>query len=175
MTKKIIVISGKQFSGKDTLAKILLKELPNFKRIGLGDGIKIEYAEEKGLTIEEIEKNKSHYRADLQALGNKRRSQDADYWIKKVIALPQDIIVPDIRVQKEYDYFKQANAFKIRVNSTTEIRAKRGILAAENDITETALDNISDWDFVISNDDSYEDLVKNSQKIIAEIKKYFNL
>ena len=41
--KNIIVISGKQYSGKDTLAKILLEKLPDFKRIGIGDAIKIEY------------------------------------------------------------------------------------------------------------------------------------
>lgn len=175
MQKKIIVISGKQFSGKDTLAKIILKVLTNFKRIGIGDGIKIEYGEEKGLTYEEIEKNKHLYRADLQALGNKRRTEDPDYWIKKVIALPQDIIVPDIRVQKEYDYFKDAKAFKIRVNSTKENRAKRGILSAETDITETALDNIQDWDFVIDNDGSYEELLEKSKIVIDKIKEYYNL
>ena len=55
---KIIIISGKQYSGKDTLAKILLEELSDFKRIGIGDAIKIEYGKMKNLTFEEIEKNK---------------------------------------------------------------------------------------------------------------------
>ena len=54
--KKIIVISGKQYSGKDTLAKILLEFLPQFKRIGIGDAIKIQYGKENNLTFEEIEK-----------------------------------------------------------------------------------------------------------------------
>ena len=40
--KHILVISGKQYSGKDTLAKILLEKLDGYKRIGLGDAIKIE-------------------------------------------------------------------------------------------------------------------------------------
>lgn len=175
MQKRIIAISGKQFCGKDTLAKILLEAFPNFKRIGLGDGIKIEYSEQTGLSLEEIEKNKSLYRADLQALGNKRRSEDADYWIKKVIALPQDIIVPDIRVQKEYDYFKAENAYKIRVNATAQSRSKRGVLSAENDITETALDNITEWDYVISNDGTYEEFKQKAQAVIDEVKKYFKL
>ena len=58
MADKIIILSGKQYSGKDTAAKILLQNLTDFKRIGLGDAIKIEYGEQKGLTFEEIEKNK---------------------------------------------------------------------------------------------------------------------
>lgn len=175
MSKKIIIISGKQFCGKDTLAKLIRETYPNFKRIGLGDAIKIEYGEQKGLTFEEIEQNKPMYRADLQALGNLRRTQDVDYWIKKTISLPDDIIVPDVRVQREYDYFKSANAFKIRVNASKEVRSKRGTLAAENDITETALDQITDWDLVINNNGTYEELIENSQKALTEIKEYFAL
>ena len=38
---KIIVISGKQYSGKDTFAKILLQKLDGFKRVGIGDAIKL--------------------------------------------------------------------------------------------------------------------------------------
>ena len=59
MTKKIIILSGKQFSGKDTVAKFLLEFMPDFKRIGLGDAIKLEYGKQKGLTFEEIWKQKT--------------------------------------------------------------------------------------------------------------------
>lgn len=175
MAKRIIVISGKQYSGKDTLAQILLKKFTNFKRIGLGDGIKLEYGEQHGLSFDEIEANKAKYRADLQALGMKRRAEDEDYWIKKVIQLPEDMIVPDIRVQKEYDYFKEAGAFKIRVNASAESRSKRGTLVSEDNITETALDNITDWDLVLTNEGTYEDLVKQSDFACEKIKSYFNI
>ena len=53
--KKIIVISGKQYSGKDTLAKLLLQYLDGFTRVGIGDAIKIEYGKQKGLSFDEIE------------------------------------------------------------------------------------------------------------------------
>ena len=175
MKKKIIVLSGKQFCGKDTVAKILLQNFTNFTRIGLGDAIKLEYGEKIGLSLEEVEQNKSQYRADLQALGNKRRAEDSAYWIKKIITLPQDIIVPDIRVQQEYDYFKNAGAYKIRVEASAESRSKRGTLAAENDITETALDNITDWNYVISNEGTYEELLEKTGELIQSIKDYFNL
>ena len=61
MAEKIIILSGKQYSGKDTVAKILLENLTNYKRIGLGDAIKIEYSELSGVTFEEIEKNNAKY------------------------------------------------------------------------------------------------------------------
>ena len=57
--KKLIVFSGKQFSGKDTVAKILLERLTSFKRIGIGDAIKMMYSKKTGLSLEEIEQNKS--------------------------------------------------------------------------------------------------------------------
>ncbi|MBR1616902.1 hypothetical protein IJ670_02005, partial [bacterium] len=83
--KKIIVISGKQYSGKDTLCKILLEKMPTFKRIGIADAIKLKYASQKGLTFEEIEKNKHLYRKDLIELGNWGRNQDKDYWLLDII------------------------------------------------------------------------------------------
>ena len=58
MANKIIIFSGKQYSGKDTAAKIMLDYMPNFKRCAMGDIIKLTYGEQKGLSYEEIEKNK---------------------------------------------------------------------------------------------------------------------
>ena len=43
MADKIIIFSGKQYSGKDTAAKILLEIAPEYKRCAMGDIIKLEY------------------------------------------------------------------------------------------------------------------------------------
>ena len=170
MADKIIVFSGKQYSGKDTAAKIILEILTNFKRIGLGDAIKIEYSEKTGISFEEIEKNKHLYRQDLINLGNARRSEDKDYWIKKVIKMPGNIIVPDVRVKRELEFFKEVNAFTIRVEASRETRMKRGTLVGETDITEIDLDDITDWDAVISNDSSYENLQAQSIELANILK-----
>ena len=170
MADKIIILSGKQYSGKDTAAKILLQNLTDFKRIGLGDAIKIEYGEQKGLTFEEIEKNKAQYRQDLINLGNKRRSEDKDYWIKKVIKMQGNIIVPDVRVKRELEFFKEANAITIRVEASREIRAQRGTLVGETDVTEVDLDDVKDWDYVIHNDSTYENLQAETIQLAKEIK-----
>lgn len=170
MAEKIIILSGKQFCGKDTVAKILLDEFKDFKRIGLGDAIKLEYGEKKGLTFEEIEENKPVYRPDLIELGNLRRSMDKDYWIKKVIALEGNIIVPDVRVKRELEFFKEANAFKIRVECDRDLRAQRGTLKSEDDLTETDLDDVKDWDYVIENNSDYETLVLKTQDLIKILR-----
>ena len=171
MTKKIIVFSGKQFSGKDTVAKILLERFPSFKRIGIADAIKMQYGKEKGLTLEEIEKNKSIYRQDLINLGDWGRAQSPDYWLNSIIAYEGNTIVTDLRVEHELNLFRSHGAFAIRVEASEEARSKRGILASKNDVTETGLDKVTDWDYIIQNEGSYEELLENTEKLIKVIEE----
>lgn len=172
MADKIIIFSGKQYSGKDTAAKIMLEKMPDFKRCAMGDIIKITYGKQKGLTYEEIEKNKPLYRQDLIDLGNWGRSQSGDFWLEKILEQEGNIIVTDVRVPHEYEVFKNAGAISIRVEASRETRATRGELIGETDITEIGLDHIADWDYVIDNNGDYENLVKQVNKIIEIINLY---
>lgn len=170
MADNIIIFSGKQYAGKDTAAKIMLDKMPNYRRCAMGDIIKLTYGAQKGLTYDEIEKNKAKYRSDLIVLGNWGREQDPDYWLKKIINPKGNIIVTDVRVPHEYEVFKNAGAITIRVEATRETRAKRGQLVGENDITEVGLDNEKNWDYIIDNNSTYEYLKSQVEKIIDEIK-----
>ncbi len=171
--KKIIVFSGKQFSGKDTVAKILLEKFKSFKRIGIADAIKMQYSKKTGLRLEEIEQNKSQYRQDLINLGDWGRAQNPDYWLNSIIAYAGNTIVTDIRVKHELDLFRKQGAYSVRVEASEETRSKRGTLSSKNDNTETALDDINDWDYIIYNNGSYEELVQNTQELISDIKRKF--
>lgn len=173
MTQHIIILSGKQFCGKDTIAKILLEKLPSFCRIGLADSIKLKYSEQTGLTVEEIEKNKSKYRPDLIKLGNQGREIHPDFWIDNILSRNENVIVPDVRVPHEVEKFKDNNAFCIRVEATSEVRGKRGILSRENDYTETALDNYEDWNYIINNNGTLESLQPEIDKLVKKIKQHF--
>lgn len=170
MADKIIIFSGKQYSGKDTAAKIMLNAMPDFKRCAMGDIIKLEYGRQKGLTYDEIEKNKPLYRQDLINLGNWGRAQDSDYWLNKIIEQDGNIMVTDVRVPHEYEVFKNAGAISIRVEADREVRMQRGTLIGENDITETGLDDVIDWDYIIENNSDYEAL---KEKVNSLIKKIF--
>lgn len=170
MADNIIIFSGKQYAGKDTAAKIMLDKMSNYRRCAMGDIIKLTYGSQKGLTYDEIEKNKAKYRSDLIVLGNWGREQDPDYWLKKIINQKGNIIVTDVRVPHEYEVFKNAGAITIRVEATRETRAKRGQLVGENDITEVGLDNEKNWDYIIDNNSTYEHLKSQVEKIIDEIK-----
>ena len=167
----IIIFSGKQYSGKDTAAKILMDAMPDFRRCAMGDIIKIEYAKEHGLSYEEIEANKAQYRQGLIDLGNWGRSQSPDYWLNKIIAQKGNIVVTDVRIMHEYEVFKSAGAISIRVEASRDIREQRGgKLIGEDDVTEVDLDNIKDWDFVIDNNSDYENLKQKVLQIVEQIK-----
>ncbi len=174
MADKIIIFSGKQYAGKDTAAKILLDSMPEFRRCAMGDIIKLTYGKEKGLSYDEIERNKAKYRADLITLGNWGRSQSPDYWLQKIVEQDGNIVVTDVRIPHEYDVFKKAGATSIRIEATRDVRASRGQLIGEDDITEVGLDNITDWDYVIENNTTYEYLKTQVSKVIKDIKRRFN-
>ncbi len=171
--KFLIVISGKQLSGKDTLAKILLQKLDNFKRIGIGDAIKIEYGKNHNLTIDEIEKNKAVYRNDLIKLGDQGRAISDLFWLKKIIDSGDYLIIPDLRLKKELEYFKKFNSFFIRVNSDLKNRQQRGKIVNANDLTETDLDDISSWDFIVENNSDYNNLINQTDKLIKKLQETF--
>ena len=171
MAERIIIFSGKQYSGKDTAAKILMEAMPEFKRCAMGDIIKIEYAKEHNITFEEIEANKPKYRQGLIELGNWGRSINPDYWLEKIVAQEGNIVVTDVRIKHEYEVFKNAGAVSIRVEASREIReARGGRLVGENDVTEVDLDNIQDWDFLIDNNKDYETLKKSVLKIVEKLR-----
>jgi phosphomevalonate kinase len=154
----LIGISGKQYSGKDLLAGLLMERLPDFRKVPLAQAIKQVYAQQHGLSVEEVEARKAEHRPGLIALGDWGRRQDPDYWLKQVLAQPGKKIISDVRLRREYDLLRQEGAFLIRLNADREIRGHRGQLVSETDVTETQLDIVTDWDAVLVNNDSVEEL-----------------
>lgn len=170
MADKIIIFSGKQYSGKDTVAKVLLDNMPDYERCAMGDVIKKVYGSQKNLTLDEIERNKHLYRQDLIELGNWGRSIDQDYWLKKIITQEGKIIVTDVRVPHELQLFKAHGATTVRVEASRENRAARGKLVGEDDVTETGLDSITDWDYVIENDSDVESLKQKAMDLVGKLQ-----
>jgi phosphomevalonate kinase len=171
MADKIIIFSGKQYSGKDTAAKILMEAMPSFKRCAMGDVIKLEYGRLNNVSYEEIEANKPKYRQGLIDLGNWGRSQDEDYWLKKIVEQEGNIVVTDVRMKHEYDVFKQAGAISIRIEADRDLREQRGgKLVGENDATEVELDDVQDWDYIIDNNKDYETLNKSVLSIVEKLR-----
>jgi len=163
--RNIVIISGKQFAGKDTVANVLMKKLTDFKLAPIADAIKIGFGQEKNIAFNEIERNKPLYRAELIEFGNRYRAEDPDYWLKKVLETEGSLIISDVRLKREIEVFENLGAIKIRVEADREERAKRGRLVKEDDPTETELDNYENWDYVLENNGTIEEIKAKAAEV----------
>ena len=152
----------------------MLSDLADFVRVGIGDAIKYEYAKKNGVTFDEIVENKHLYRSGLIELGNYGRSIDPDYWLKSIVGMKENVIVPDVRVEHEVELFKSYGAYSIRVEATYENRSKRAIITNADDLTETALDDYKGWDAIIDNNSDFSNLEEQEKDLLIKIKKFFS-
>lgn len=146
--KKIILISGKAESGKDTFAGFLKDELEKLDKkvliVHYADYIKyickIYYGwngkkDESGRTL-------------LQSIGNKIRKTNPNFWVNRLIqeiasfaAQHEYVIIPDVRFKNEI-YCMSLTKYKIftlrinRLNNICSLTPKQ-----RADIGETGLDN----------------------------------
>jgi hypothetical protein len=156
----IIGFTGYARSGKDTAAKALIGETlidgGKWKSIGFADAVKEEVlkrhfgvrmlAEEWGW---ETAKDLFPFvRPILQYHGMKRRAEDPDYWIKKVMdvidAESGNWVLTDVRFENEVKAIHQRGGIIVRID-------RPGIKPANNHESETSIDRIS-CDYVIAND-----------------------
>jgi phosphomevalonate kinase len=169
----IIGLSGKPRSGKDTVARMFQVLLPGIQRIGFSYAIKDEFDKENGTNTRFNEKEKDKYRLGLQELGNRRRRDDPNYWVLKVINTPPPLLIKDVRFPLEADMVREKGGFLVRIEADPAILQKRlGVYFAETiqHENEKKLDYYSDWDFVIQNNGSLDDLEQQVRKIVSVIK-----
>jgi len=168
---KIIGLSGKQYAGKDAVATLLIKTLPQYRQVPIAMAIKKAYGQQHNLSLAKIEAHKAQHRPGLIALGDWGRAQDLDYWLKAVIAQSEagPIIISDVRLRREYELLRHHGAFLIRVEADRTVRANRGQLVSETDPTECDLDNIQDWDAVIENNGDKTQLEESLQQMIQAL------
>lgn len=174
----IIGLSGKQFAGKDVLARYLLSQLPGFRQSPIAGAIKVAYAQQHGLTLIELEANKAAYRPGLIALGNWGREQDINYWLHQALQFQgheSGLIISDVRLPHEADTLSNRGAMLIRVEAERAIRAQRGRLMSEDDLTECALDEYPHWDVVLSNNGTEAAFYADVNQRLPAIRKHLGL
>jgi len=176
-TRKIIAISGKMRSGKDTFADSFIPTAAgmgyDYSRVGFADTLKIEVAEELGITVEELTARKDELRELLIVHGAKRRLEDILYWVKKAIPDEGNVVITDMRFRNEYDYLKglrsdKMDVYFVRIEALTEMRARRGRII-ENDPSETDLDQAVKWDQIIFNNGALKSYSARCSVIATEI------
>lgn len=173
----VIAFSGKQRSGKDTIATVLSKRL-HIPVVACADEIKRTFLHQHPeLTLEQLEQNKAEYRPELIRIGEDGRMFRKEHWLENVLIHAQRdlkhsiVIVSDLRLRAEYEFLKTYYpCLLIRLVVEDDIRRTRGVLSCENDPTETELDQ-SDlfWDLRLDNS-CQERIYKNVETIIERLE-----
>ena len=183
---KIIGISGKKGSGKDTFAQFLKEELEK----QLGKTVKVDSfaANLKQCCAlisgqpnylfnnQNMKDNKAGFlnltnRELMQKFGDLTRSLDKDIWIKSLFSKyidnpPEYLIISDVRFKNEADHIKDIGGILIRIESDRVI--------SDYHISEIELDNYFKFDLKITNNKSVSlnELKIKSKDIVTYIENY---
>lgn len=165
-----IAITGKARSGKDALAKYLIKKY-GYTRYAFADELKHYFHEILGDTNEKP-------REGYIWFGQTMRERDPYVWINKLFEKvgrenPAKIVITDCRQPNEFERLRKEGFLIIRITSYLETRVKRmeqeGDKFSKKDLThetETHLDQFP-VHFELYNNGSIEDLYENFEKVIS--------
>ena len=162
----IILLSGKCFTGKDTVAK----HVPELKRVSIADHMKLCYMEENPDVDMFDRKQKEQHRIKMEKFIS---SKSPEYWLEQT-PFQNDCIVTDIRTILEINYvigkFGKDSVKTVRLEVCDDERKKRGwVFKKGYDDTnlETELDDY-DFDLILMNesDEDLENCVKQIRKLI---------
>jgi hypothetical protein len=176
----IISVSGKARAGKDEVGKALIEK--GFMRIAFADALKDGVAAVFGLTHEQLygdlkdevdEFWQDTTRNILQKFGTEclRKGYRDDIWIKcveRAIKMhPGNWVITDARFPNEIEAIKSWGGFTLLVHRPgyeSELSSD-----AKQHASETALDGYNDWDGIIFNEGTIEDLHHNAWEMICHL------
>ncbi|OXU29745.1 hypothetical protein TSAR_012330 [Trichomalopsis sarcophagae] len=173
--EKILIFSGKRKSGKDFITDELFARLGKEKSviIKLSGPIKSHWAKIKNLDAKQLfgdGEYKEAYRLEMTKWGEDTRNKDYGYFCRAAILMynanDKPIwIISDARRKTDLKWFKEHYADKcknIRISSSEEVRKNRGwkfCRGIDDSETECDLDDVTDWDLEINNNEDDIELI----------------
>lgn len=162
MQPTFILLSGLRFSGKNYIANRITRET-GWAQASFADAVKDECAARYGLDAARLKNDreyKEQHRTKLIELGNTRRAEDPDYWVRRVYDTHNTpgavYVLCDYRFPNEAAFLRSMKAcvITVRIQASDDIRRERGWKpdpAVDTDISETSLLETRP-DFLIIND-----------------------
>lgn len=168
----IVLISGYAGSGKDTFAGFLIKHLSGAQKYAFADPIKEiarKYFEWDGIKDERGRKL-------LIEIGAAGMEENLYIWAERVIEKIMEeqsktAVITDWRFKHEYQRIKKAFGNK----NIVTIRIERERLNIIDDITEHDLDDFLNFDFVVSNNGSLQDLEEKARITAKNIQNIHSM
>ena len=162
---KVILLSGKARSGKNTAAEVILREYTGIPFAFADDIKKIAY-NHFGWHGEKDELG----RKLLQDIGTTGRNYNRDLWANKTVDRIQEwsrdnqlAVVTDTRYSNEIQRVKR------EFSDVVTIRITRDSVEKLKHPSETALDQWADWDYLVENNGSLEEFQKKILEIMEGI------
>lgn len=173
---KLFLVSGKARSGKGEVSNIIKNYYSDLKCITLSFG---HYIKEYAKNVSDWDGSEdTKPRTLLQNIGIKlvREKIDPNLFIRRIIEdievysyFYDVIIINDVRLKEELKALKEKypNSISFRI----ERKDYTNNLTPEenNHITETDLDSVSDFDFIIDNNNDYENLISNVNTCLRSV------
>ena len=173
---RIFLIAGKAGSGKGEVAKII-KEYYIYK---LEKCVITEYSKPLKKFAQELTdwdgNPNTKPRKYLQDLGDQIRKIDSKYFINKMLddlkiyeTLTDNLVISDVRMPDEIEDIKlnYDNVYSICVEN--QFSASKLSVEEQAHITETALEDYAEFDYILAND-SYDNLKDKVFKFLEGIK-----
>lgn len=184
---RLLAISGKRFSGKDSFAALLVEEA---RQLGLALETYAFAGESKRLFVEQ--QQRAGVEVDLARLMSDRAYKET--WrplltkftvdaiaadplvfcravVQRIEASGRPALITDLRLRLELDYLRpRAPLHVVRLVRSDEARAASGWQRnpdVDGHHTETELDDPKLWDEVVQNEGSLEDLRAAARRIVS--------
>jgi energy-coupling factor transporter ATP-binding protein EcfA2 len=180
---KLIGISGKRGSGKDTVARLLQQLQPErgWQVLSFGDAIKSVCAalagEDAGPYYSQAGKTEllpvfGRTRGEmLQQVGQAMRVWEPNIWVDAFFSrLPENtcVLVPDVRYPSEADPIRARGGLMLRVEGDP-LKQQGDGTRDDNHPSETVMDTYPHFDATIHNTGSWEDLTQQVRRLLSLI------
>jgi len=181
MEPRLIGLSGKKLSGKDTVYQLAAGLLDdwNVGRIAFADAVKHEVSKITGYRVDFIEENKKLFRPLLQVWGTdfRRQFNGVNYWIEKMSEAIEDagkhydlLFITDIRFRNEADYVKEQGGKLVRIERRTQSYENIQDAVHDDHSSEIAMNDYSEYDYVLNNDGTESDLTEAISSMLETLK-----
>ena len=181
MEPKLIGLSGKKRSVKDTVYNIAstLMEESKIGRVAFGDAVRHEVSEITGYRMDFIEEHKAEFRSLLQVWGTefRRHFNGSNYWLEKmgeVLDKTQDhydvLFITDVRFSNEAEWIRNRGGKLVKVERRQMVYHNIEDCIPDTHSSETAMDDYSNYDYVINNDGTENELIASVSAMLSTLK-----